>query len=317
MITVLITTYNNAKYIGYTISSILNQLYKNFELLIVDDGSDDDTELIVKKFNDKRIVYKKISRSGRAKALNFGLREAANDWIVLADSDDPLYPEKLQVYSNYISEKENLILCSWSYYFQEKIIFPMTYPLENQKIKELLKLHAFNNAVLYNKNFILKNNGYDENLSIAVDYDLWLRLYDSAEFKILPKYLTLHRFLDNSLSRAKQIRTNQTLMSLHNKYYGKYTNEVKSRKETKLFAWREFFFGNKESARMIFLKLNILILFNLKILLAVLLTYLSDENLIQFKRLVIKYRLKYYLFYFSSDSINARNLLKEINSCSM
>jgi len=71
-ITVLMTTYNCAPYIGKAVKSILNQTYPNFELLIIDDGSIDNTSEILSVFNDDRINYHTIEHLGRSKALNYG-----------------------------------------------------------------------------------------------------------------------------------------------------------------------------------------------------------------------------------------------------
>ena len=69
-ITVLLTTYNCAEFIGSAIKSVLNQTYPNFELLVIDDGSTDNTEDVIASFDDPRIIYKRIEHVGRSIALN-------------------------------------------------------------------------------------------------------------------------------------------------------------------------------------------------------------------------------------------------------
>ena len=89
---VIIPTYNRATRISGTIQSVLNQNYKNFELLIVDDGSTDHTEVVVSSFTDERIRYFKKNNEERAIARNFGIGKADGEYITFLDSDDKLYP---------------------------------------------------------------------------------------------------------------------------------------------------------------------------------------------------------------------------------
>ena len=97
MVSVLITTYNCAPYIAQAVQSILNQTFQYFEFLIVDDGSTDNTEDIVKSFSDKRIRYIKRNHFGRAAGLNFGLKNSSNEIIALMDADDISHPQRLEL----------------------------------------------------------------------------------------------------------------------------------------------------------------------------------------------------------------------------
>src|ERR1035438_10678665 len=87
-VTVLMTVYNCRQYILTSVNSILRQTYVNFELLIIDDGSEDNSEEIIKSLNSEKIKYIKLKHLGRSAALNYGLKEAKYDWVALMDSDD-------------------------------------------------------------------------------------------------------------------------------------------------------------------------------------------------------------------------------------
>ena len=97
LVSIIMPSYNTAEYIGESIKSVLNQTYSNWELIIVDDCSNDNTDEIVASFNDERIKYiKNEKNSGAAISRNRALREAKGKWIAFLDSDDLWMPEKLE-----------------------------------------------------------------------------------------------------------------------------------------------------------------------------------------------------------------------------
>lgn len=98
LVSIIMPSYNTAPYISDTIKSVLNQTYKNWELIIVDDCSDDKTEAVLTEFKDERIHFFKNERnSGAAVSRNRALREAKGQYIAFLDSDDLWYPEKLEM----------------------------------------------------------------------------------------------------------------------------------------------------------------------------------------------------------------------------
>ena len=104
-ISVVITSYNYEKYIKETIQSVLNQTYKDWELIIVDDCSSDNSVDVIKSFNDSRIrLYINEENLGLAKTLKLGIEKATGDWIVFLESDDLINPDyitrKIQVIKN-------------------------------------------------------------------------------------------------------------------------------------------------------------------------------------------------------------------------
>lgn len=89
LVSIIMPSYNTAKFIGDSIESVLNQTYTNWELIIVDDCSTDDTDKIVNNFKDSRIKYLKNKKNvGAALTRNKALREAGGTWIAFLDSDD-------------------------------------------------------------------------------------------------------------------------------------------------------------------------------------------------------------------------------------
>lgn len=104
LFSVIVPTYNRAHLIGETIQTILNQNYPYFELLIVDDGSKDNTEEVVKSFADNRIRYYKKQNEERGAARNFGLRHATGTYVLFFDSDDWMHVNHLSTLARYINQ---------------------------------------------------------------------------------------------------------------------------------------------------------------------------------------------------------------------
>ena len=105
MVSVITPTYNGESYLGKAIQSVLNQTYPNFELIIVDDGSVDDTAVVVKQFNDARIKFIPLEENrGADAARNTGIHRSSGKIIAFLDQDDIFHPEKLQVHVEYMSK---------------------------------------------------------------------------------------------------------------------------------------------------------------------------------------------------------------------
>lgn len=119
LVSVVMPSYNTAKYIGESIESVINQTYPNWELIIVDDCSTDNTDSVVQGYlSDSRIRFLKNEKnSGAAISRNYALREAKGKWIAFLDSDDVWLPEKLETQITFMLEKN----CSFSYTNYEEI----------------------------------------------------------------------------------------------------------------------------------------------------------------------------------------------------
>lgn len=106
LVSIIMPSWNTGKFIGESIQSVLNQTYKNWELIIVDDCSTDTTDEIVASFNDERIRYfRNDKNSGAALTRNRALREARGEWIAFLDSDDLWMPKKLEKQIAFMQEK--------------------------------------------------------------------------------------------------------------------------------------------------------------------------------------------------------------------
>ena len=184
-ISVIIPTYNRETLIVDSINSVLNQTYKNIEVIIVDDGSVDNTQQEIDKIKDNRIKYIKLEKNyGAPNARNIGIKNAVGQLISFQDSDDILYPNKLEKqFHNIINKKSNLDFCkikvifnsSYSFFYpnarQEKSIF------DGNIFNELISKGNFisTQAILAKTNFI-KKYYFDPEMPRLQDYDIILRM---------------------------------------------------------------------------------------------------------------------------------------------
>ena len=304
-ITVLMPAYNCSHYITAAVKSILNQTYKEFEFIIVDDGSTDDTEKKISSLKDSRIVYKKTKNKGTAAALNYGISIASGNWIARIDADDVNIPARLEKQVNFISSNPDIdILSSWSVYFKDpyKILFSLKNPVEHDEIYDYLNLHnpINSSSVIYRKS-IIKKAKYNEQFTANEDFDLFFRLRDTVRFHNIPEFLTYNRVRPDSKTYTGD---NSEIFGKINDYaVKKLINSVRKRDQfywATTIAWQNFFYGERKDSRSYFKRVP-----SIKNYTALVSTYLP-ENL--FKKLLdsrIKYRMN---DLFTSKKINENEL---------
>jgi glycosyltransferase involved in cell wall biosynthesis len=299
-LTVLMTTYNCAPYIRQAIKSILIQTYKDFELLIVDDGSTDNTEEIVKNFSDMRIRYIKRNHIGRSSALNFGLKNSSNDIIALMDADDISHPERLELQvKNYSNNSNEVVFTTAAYFKNNKIVFKGESSANHDQIYKKLALHGpYNNATaLFNRKLFLENNGYDESIVFGEDHEIWLRLKNFLEFKQLKNVLYFIRFRDSSLSHDHFSANKNITYNFLERYYKNLTEHfyISSNEGVKkIKGWREYFYGSKSQCRHEWsrLKLNY---WDVKILFAYMISFLPENIFNLFKKNRTRSRMQFWI----------------------
>lgn len=199
------SVYNDADRVKKSIESIINQEFKDFEFLILDDGSSDETFNVITSYEkqDRRIkVFKNDQNVGLTKSLNILLKYSTGKYIARQDSDDISSPNRFSEQLKYI-KRENLIGCSTralTSNFRKLKPGPSIYlPL---KILLSLKNPVVHGSVMLEKNIYSKYKGYDENFYYAQDYKLFYDLIKNNErFKILNKALYTLNTVDNISTR--------------------------------------------------------------------------------------------------------------------
>ncbi len=210
VVSIVIPTYNHAKYIGKALNSVVNQTYKNWEAIIIDNNSTDDTDNVIIQYNDPRIKYLKIHNNGIiAKSRNMGIRQAKGEWIAFLDSDDWWTKDKLEVCLSKINKNVDFVHHAHEYvsksksYFKKKIIKGRE--LKKPILNDLLiggitkGSQISNSSVIVRKNILTKIGGLNENKMLvgADDYDTWLRIAQiTDQFLYVNKKLGYYLFHD-------------------------------------------------------------------------------------------------------------------------
>lgn len=298
MISIITTTYNYSEYISESVGSILKQTYKDFEYIIVDDGSTDQTESVILNINDLRIRYFKINHLGRSAALNFALKQARYEIIALMDADDISHPHRIEKEIKKLKNENQIVFCESAYFIDDKIAYVNRSPknYHELKLKILLHGHLNNSSAFFYKNFILENLGYNETLSAYEDYDLWMRLFSKCEFIVLQEPFHFVRIHSRSLTTSNQSKRKSILYSIQEKNFNQINSflEISQNDKIKLKGWREFFYGDKSKSRE-YWKLLKLKSIDLKIALACIISYLPDSLVSFFKNQRLRLRLEYIL----------------------
>lgn len=178
-ISVLMPAYNVAGFIGDAIRSVLNQSFTEFELLLINDGSTDATEAMIRSFDDKRIVLINQENKGIAAALNKGLELAKAAYIIRFDADDICYPHRFAKQYRFIKENPDCVIAGSSAdYVDESGEFVFTsYPAAytDSEIKRLAQKTCpfIHSSVIYKKDSVLRYGGYNAHAHSFEDHLLW------------------------------------------------------------------------------------------------------------------------------------------------
>lgn len=220
-VTVLMPAYNAAVYIREAIESVLAQTYKDFELLIINDGSTDDTEAIIRSYTDARIRVLSHSNIGLVGTLNRGLKEAQGKWIARFDADDVCYPNRLQVQYDFMqrhpeyqvvgSAADYIDVDGYHLFTQEPAAFSNS-QLQHLKYSVCPFIHS---TVLYKKDVVLNNGGYNELAYTFEDHFLWLQILKEQKACNLPEALIKVRLNPESVTIDEKWRPRKFL---HIKY---------------------------------------------------------------------------------------------------
>lgn len=311
MITVLMPTYNSAEYLSLSIESILKQTYNYYELLIIDDGSTDESVKIIRQYRDRRINLVQKEHTGLSDTLNYGLKIAKYDLIARMDADDISHPKRLEQQLDYMTNNKTVnVLSCWYYIFNKnKIQYLIKNPEKHSNVVNGLPLYSYivHSGCIYKRNTILKYGGYEH--SSFEDYALWLKMKDHIVFGNVPKALLYVRYRINSLSRMSIEKKYRDQYKIQEKYYCNMSssfNIYSKKKQFVLRGWREYFYGDSKLARLYWREYPQLIFTDYRIILAYLITYLPKKNFIRFKELRLRYRIYYIMTYFSSGNMENR-----------
>lgn len=210
LISVIMPAYNAQKYISSAIKSILNQTFKKFELIIINDFSTDKTLDIIESFSKKDSRVKLVNNDRKldiARTLNKGISMAKSNIIARMDADDIAFPNRLELQYKLISSSKNIAVVGANIVIMDAAgneTAIRTYPNSSRKLKDcLFKYSPFAHpVVMFRKNVFEEVGQYNPKYSPTEDLDLWFRLGSKYKFESIPEPLLKYRLYEMSSSHG-------------------------------------------------------------------------------------------------------------------
>lgn len=205
-ISVVIPVYNGEETIKETIESVLSQTFSDFELIVIDDGSQDSTLEKLSTIQDSRFKIFSYPNGGVSTSRNRGISQASSDYISFIDADDLWTPDKLEAQYKALQENpQAAVAYSWTDHIDESGEFFRQGPhfnLTGDIYAKLLLVDFVGSGSnpLIRKQALIEVGGFDESLTPAADWDMWLRLAACYEFVVVPAVQILYRVSSSSMS---------------------------------------------------------------------------------------------------------------------
>ena len=225
-ISVILPVYNGEAYLVESINSILNQNFKDFELIIINDGSIDRSEEIIQSFLDPRIKYYKQENQGLAKTLNIGILKASSSYIARQDQDDISLPSRLQTQYEFLEKNLTIgMVGTWSDILEGdlKSDASIKHALDNENLKinaifssVMIRREVFDNIGLYSE---------DPERQPPEDFELWSRIVNNYEVANVPEVLHLYRKIPTNMSHTQENEMTKRVIKLSTENLLRFVNE--------------------------------------------------------------------------------------------
>lgn len=233
LISVIIPVYNREALIKRAIDSVLNQTYKNIEVIVIDDGSTDKTGEVINAIMDKRIIFYKFDKNrGVVAARNYGISKAKGKYIAFQDSDDYWFEKKLEMqYKEICDKKSKFCFCKFVFNGSPQIVIPSedSFQLEDTEYG-ILDILIDNNKVgcptiLAEKEFIQSIGMFDNSLCTLEDWELALRAANETELTFVNKVLVEAGISEDGVNSIRGNGRWLTEVKILQLYWKKYQNK--------------------------------------------------------------------------------------------
>jgi glycosyltransferase involved in cell wall biosynthesis len=213
-VSIVIVCYNYAKYVEFSIKSIIKQEYKNWELIIVNDNSKDSTKEILDKYKSKKIKIINLKKNiGPYRATNLAFKKITGKYVAILDSDDYSHPKRLNAQVKELEKNPEVGLVFTKYLRideKNKII-------KNIKGKESISERDFNkifpcqnlgcnSSAMFRRNFINELIFYNKNFIYSYDYNFYLKIFKVSKIKYINKFYTFYRVHSNQRTQSKKLK---------------------------------------------------------------------------------------------------------------
>ncbi|MEO0225260.1 MAG: glycosyltransferase [candidate division WOR-3 bacterium] len=230
LVSIIIPTYNQSQFLANSLNSVLCQTYRTWEILIIDDGSVDDTKKVVenfiKKYNEK-IKYFYQENKGQASARNLGIRISKGEYVAFLDSDDEWLPEKiekqvkfLKAYPEYAMVFTDVLIISDG--IDNKRLSDINKPFSGMVFAKLLKNNFITNSSVMVRKKIFFSLGYlDESplLRNLEDYDMWLRIAKNYKIGYIPEVLVKYNYFPKITNWQKRKIVYKARLYIYKKHF--------------------------------------------------------------------------------------------------
>lgn len=212
LVSVVTASYNMGKYVGLAVESVLAQNYPAIEVIVIDDGSTDDTPEVLSKYReDSRVKLIRQENAGQTVAKNRGVQVAQGEYIAFCDADNLWLPNKLSRQIKFFNDQNDIAVV----YGDISLIDADGNPLPTTQAKRysgkitgrlLVDNFVTFNTALVSRRVLEDVGGFDESLRMGIDYDLWLRISVNHRFHYLAEPLVLYRIWGGQMSNKQEER---------------------------------------------------------------------------------------------------------------
>jgi len=208
LVSVLMPVYNSEDYLDTAIMSVLNQTFNNFEFLIINDCSTDNSLNLISSYTDDRIrVFSMKENSGISETLNFGLSKARGRYVVRMDSDDICLPNRIKKQVEFLENNKNYALCGSNYK-----ILNTEYKVNLPENHDLIKVYLLKNCCIAHPTVVFRKSILEQNKLLyskenepAEDYNLWVKLILKGKFYNIQEELLEYRVHEKQISQKNKI----------------------------------------------------------------------------------------------------------------
>jgi glycosyltransferase involved in cell wall biosynthesis len=239
LVSVVIPSYNAARYVRAAIDSVLQQSFTDFEVLVVDDGSTDDTRAVVSEYGHP-VRYLHKPNGGVSTARNHGIAASTGRYVALLDADDTWFPPKLERQLEAMARAPGIRLSSTGYRFVDDELRPLrdARPQHFENSFEGPLLHGVVSSVstlVAERTLFDEVGGFDPQLSQCADWDMWIRLGRRTQFLPVDDILATYRQHNTNMSRSVALLERDSRRVLEKAFSDPLTPEPVRRRANRTF----------------------------------------------------------------------------------
>lgn len=176
-VSVVIPYYNHINYIDECITSVLNQTYSNFEVIVVNDDSPCNIDFVMQKYNDNPLVtYLKKPNGGVSSARNYGIRHASGDVILPFDCDDVMQPNWIEEGVKLMTSDKTMVTTHYPHYVEDLSYVYTVWYTSHSEYEQLLHTNTIGSSTMFFKSHWQEVGGYDEEFLFLEDWEFWIRM---------------------------------------------------------------------------------------------------------------------------------------------